>query len=105
MGIEVNSHHIDVANNLQPPGYIFVHQALFIPTQMGYGPNIYITKPYDTLTSVAEACHLPISFLAQVNKLDQTATLQEGIVLIIPIPPFPPPAQFPYPPSVFPGPY
>jgi LysM repeat protein len=105
MGIEVHPHHIDVANNLQPPGYIFVHQALFIPTQMGCGPNVYITRPDDTLASVADACHLPVSFLAQVNNISQAATLQEDIVLIIPIPPFPPSAQFLYPSSVFPGPY
>ncbi len=96
----VNPHHINLANDLHPPGYIFVHQALFIPTEMGRGPNFYVVQADgETLTSIAEQCHLPVSFLASVNGgLPENAILQAGHVLCIPIPPFPPPSRLPYPP-------
>jgi LysM repeat protein len=104
----VDVHSVTAVNDLYPPGYIFVHQALFIPTQSGYGPKVYVVQADDTLSSIADQCHLPVSFLASVNKLGEDATLQPGHVLKIPIPPFPPPSRFPHPPpgppSIFPPP-
>lgn len=94
----VHPHHIDVVNNLYPPGHIFTHQALFVPTDMGYGPNYYIMQTGDSLASIADACHLPVSFLASVNGLNENDVLQAGHVLRIPIPPFPPPSRYPHPP-------
>ena len=98
----IDPHFINLVNDLHPPGHIFVHQVLFIPQQYGHGPNIYIKKSGDTLAGIAQECRLPVSFLAFVNKLDENAVLQDGHVLIIPIPPFPPPSRFTYPSSVFP---
>lgn len=101
----MDPHFINLVNDLHPPGHIFFYQVLFIPQQYGNGPNIYIKEPGDTLTTIAESCGLPVSFLAWVNHLDENAVLADGHVLIIPIPPFPPPSRFPYPPLVFPFPY
>jgi LysM repeat protein len=100
---------ISLVNELYPPGYIFTHQALFIPEQYGYGPKVYIVDTNDTtLTSIAEQCRLPVSFLASVNDLAESAILQPGHVVEIPLPPFPPPSRFSYPPpgapSAFPPP-
>jgi LysM repeat protein len=99
---DVHPHHINVVNALSPPGQIFVHQALFIPEQMGYGPNVYVVSDGETLAAIADRCHLSVAFLASVNDLAEGAALQPNHVLIIPIPPFPPPSRFPYPPSVSP---
>ncbi|MDX1523508.1 MAG: hypothetical protein R3264_17915, partial [Anaerolineae bacterium] len=105
-GIEVNPHHIDIANDLHPPGYIFIQQVLFIPTEMGHGPNFLIVEQNNTpLSQIAEQCFLPVDFVAQVNKLPENITLQAGHVVEIPRPPFPPPSRYRYPQSVFPGPY
>ncbi len=95
----IASHFINIVNDLHPPGYVFPNQALFIPKQHGYGPNVYIIQAGDTLAGIADACHLPISFLTQVNDLEQTAIVQKGHVLLIPIPPFPPPSRFQYSPQ------
>lgn len=93
----INPYHINVVNDLYPPGQIFFYQALFLPEQYGYGPNKYIVKPGDTLSNIAEHCGIPVSFLASVNNLNENAVLQNGQILTIPIPPFPPPARFSYP--------
>lgn len=105
----VNAHHISLVNDLHPPGYIFTHQALFIPKQYGYGPKVYVVEANDTtLASIAEQCHLPVSLLASINDLAENAILQPGHVVEIPLPPFPPPSRFPHPPpnvpSVYPPP-
>ncbi|MFC1976323.1 LysM peptidoglycan-binding domain-containing protein [Chloroflexota bacterium] len=94
----VDPHYLSLVNDLHPPGYVFTHQALFIPEQHGSGPNVYIVQEGDTLALIADQCHLPVSFMAFVNCLDENATLQPGHVLQIPIPPFPPPSRYPHPP-------
>ncbi len=94
----VDPHYLSLVNDLHPPGHIFTHQALFIPETPGRGPNVYIVKEGDTLPLIADACHLPSDFLAWANCLEQDAVLQAGHVLEIPIPPFPPPSRYPYPP-------
>jgi hypothetical protein len=105
-GIEVNPHHINIANDLYPPGYIFIQQVLFIPTEMGHGPNFLIVEQNNTpLSQIAEQCFLPLDFVAQVNKVPENIILQAGDVVEIPRPPFPPPSRYRYPQSVFPGPY
>ncbi len=100
--------YLNLVNDLNPPGYVFTYQALFIPTEAGQGPNVYIVQAGDTLTAIADACHLPVSFLAFANKLNENAVVQAGHVLEIPIPPFAPPSRYPYPPpgppAVFPPP-
>jgi LysM repeat protein len=120
----INPHFINLANDLNPPGYVFLHQALFIPEAYGQGPNVYRVKIGDTLAKIAEACHLPVDFVAQVNMLKpddpltlaagDIATLQDGSVtvlaedtirvpvLIILLPPFAPPSRYGYPGSVNP---
>jgi len=120
----INPAFINLANDLDPPGYIFPHQGLFIPQQYGRGPNVYAVQFGDTLASIAEACHLSVEFLAQVNKLavDDPLTLPKGKLviladgstvmlpkdtirietLIIPIPPFAPPSRYQYPGGVQP---
>ncbi len=95
----INPSMIQVANDLYPPGYVYPQQALFIPEQRGGGPNFYRIKDGDTLADIANRCHLPVDFLAWVNDIDQTAALQSGQVLEIPIPPFPPPSRYPHPPA------
>ncbi|MBN1995781.1 MAG: LysM peptidoglycan-binding domain-containing protein [Anaerolineae bacterium] len=94
----VNAHFLNLVNDLYPPGYVFTHQALFIPEQCGGGPNVYVVKAGDTLIRIADQCHLPVSFLAWTNGLPETAVLPEGHVLEIPLPPFSPPSRYPYPP-------
>jgi LysM repeat protein len=94
----VDPHYLNLVNDLHPPGHVFTHQALFIPKQYGRGPNVYIVQEGDTLALIADQCHLPVSFMAFVNCLDENVTLQPGHVLVIPIPPFPPPSRYPYPP-------
>jgi len=101
----MDPHFIGLVNDLYPPGHIVYYQVLFIPQQYGRGPNIYIKQPGDTLTSIAEECGLPVSHLAWVNHLEENAVLQDGHVLIMPIPPFPPPSRYAYPGRVFPPPY
>lgn len=98
----VDPHYVNIINELDPPGYIFTHQALFIPNSVGYGPKFYIVQAGDTLSSIANQCHLPVAVLADVNNLAENIVLQPGHALEIPIPPFPSPSRFPYPPSVFP---
>ncbi len=100
----VSADFISLANDLYPPDYVYIHQVLFMPTQQGYGPNVYKKRAGDTLTSIANECRLSVSMLASVNQLDETAVLQDRHVLIIPIPPFPPPSRFKYPLPVFPYP-
>jgi len=96
---------IQLANDLVPPGHIYLHQALFVPKRMGKGPNVYIVRAGDTLAAIGDACNQPVDMLTWVNKLEVGAEVSEGQVLEIPIPPFPPPSRFPYPPSVYPPPY
>ncbi len=88
---------INLANDLYPPYHVLAHQALFIPEQMGRGPNVYIFRSGDTLNSIAERCKLPVSMILKANYLEPGAVLQPGHALIIPIPPFPPPSRFQYP--------
>jgi LysM repeat protein len=91
---------IQWANDLYPPYYTYVNQALFIPQGgSGIGRNFYIIQAGDTLDSIAETCNLPADFIAWVNKVDQAANFPTGYVLEIPRPPFPPPARYLYPPS------
>jgi LysM repeat protein len=99
----VDAHYLDLVNDLSPPGYVFMNQALFIPTQYGHGPNVYVVEPGDTIYSIADACHLPPDFLAWVNCLPENANLEPGHVLEIPIPPFPPPSRYAYPGSIAPS--
>jgi hypothetical protein len=93
---------INLVNDLHPPSYIFTHQILFMPEQLGRGPNAYIIQAGDTLTSIAAECHLTPKILLHSNHLDPEidpdAPLPAGEGLIIPIPYFPPPSRFPYPP-------
>jgi LysM repeat protein len=100
---------IQIANDLTPPYYIFEQQALFIPISFGSGPNFYQIQAGDTLTTLAETCHLPVAFIAWVNHIGQNDFLVPGHYIEIPIPPFPPPSRYPHPqagpygpPSVFP---
>ena len=106
-GIDVNPVNIAIANALPTASGKFLVQqrVLYIPTQMGRGPNVYQIQAGDTLQSIADDCHLPRAFLAKANRIDADTLVQAGQRLIIPIPPFPPPSRFPYPPQVFPPPY
>jgi LysM repeat protein len=99
----VDAAYLNLVNDLAPPGYVFMNQALFIPTQYGRGPNVYVVAAGDSLFSIADACHLPLDFLAWVNCLPQDANLEPGHVLEIPIPPFPPPSRYAYPGSIAPS--
>ncbi|MEM7348093.1 MAG: LysM peptidoglycan-binding domain-containing protein [Chloroflexota bacterium] len=98
---------IQLANDLYSD-HLYLHQALFIPTALGTGPNFYVVQAGDTLTSIADTCYLPIDFLAWVNDLSQESILSVGHILEIPRPPFPSPAELPHhsnaanPPSVYP---
>jgi len=94
---DTSPYAINLANDLFPPDLLYAYQTLFIPTELGHGPNIYIIQQGDTLASIAEQCHLPASMIAGVNNLDPGITLQVGAAIDIPIPPFPPPARFNYP--------
>ena len=120
----VDPGYLNLVNDLNPPGYIFLNQALFIPTVPGSGPNVYRVKVGDTLANIAWDCHLPLDFLAQVNRINEdtrlylkqgetavrkdgtiyTAPVDEVIIerLLIPLPPFAPPSRYPYPGAVSP---
>lgn len=105
-GIDVNPNYINIANDLYPPGYVFAQQVLFIPTEMGHGPNFLVVEDDNTpLSQIAAQCLLPVDFVAQVNKVPKDFTFNAGNVVEIPRPPFPPPSRYRYPQSVFPGPY
>ncbi len=97
---------LNIVNDLWPKDMVYAHMALFIPTQLGYGPNFYITKAGDTLQNISEVCHIKVWTIIKVNGLDHNidpeATLEPDTVLEIPIPPFPPPAKFKFPISPFP---
>ena len=99
---------INLVNDLHPPGHIYPQKILFMPTQYGTGPNVYMVQPGDTLASIAEQCQLKVEVLAFVNKLTPDANLAQIPALIIPRPPFAPPSRYPYPqvgpPSVWPPP-
>ncbi len=99
---------ISLTNDLHPPGYIYPQQVLFIPRGYGSGPNVYVVQTGDTLTKVAEQCHLKVDLLAYINGLEKEANLEGIGTLIIPRPPFAPPSRYPYPqvgpPSVWPPP-
>jgi LysM repeat protein len=102
---------INLVNDLHPPYIILAYQALFIPHKKGHGPNVYIVREGDTLESIADRCKLTASMIAKANNLlpsplelsvtpmaaRQSPTLEVGLPLIIPIPPFPPPSRYPYP--------
>ncbi len=94
---EVSAHALNVVNDLWPRNYVFAHQALFIPTHLGHGPNFYRVESGDTLINIAERCRLPVTMIARVNNLDPAATVTEDQILEIPIPPFPPPSRYNYP--------
>ncbi|MEW5957774.1 MAG: LysM peptidoglycan-binding domain-containing protein [Chloroflexota bacterium] len=120
----VDAGYLNLVNDLNPSGYVYLHQALFIPTVPGSGPNVYRVKIGDTLVKIADDCHLPVDFLAQVNRIKietplylkqgETALLKDGTLyttpadevilerLFIPLPPFAPPSRYPYPGSVAP---
>lgn len=104
----IDPQFINLANDLYPPGHIYPQKILFMPTQYGTGPNVYMVQPSDTLALVAEQCQLDVAVLAFVNNLDPTTNLQNIPTLIIPRPPFAPPSRYPYPqvgpPSVWPPP-
>jgi LysM repeat protein len=99
---------INLVNDLHPPGHIYPQKVLFMPTQYGTGPNVYMVQSGDTLASIAEQCQLDVEVLAFVNKLTPDANLAQIPALIIPRPPFAPPSRYPYPqvgpPSVWPPP-
>jgi LysM repeat protein len=99
---------IALANDLYPPGHVYAQKVLFMPTQYGTGPNVYMVQPNDTLALVAEQCQLDVDVLAFVNNLTPATNLENIPTLIIPRPPFAPPARYPYPqvgpPSVWPPP-
>ncbi|MCB0213192.1 MAG: LysM peptidoglycan-binding domain-containing protein [Anaerolineae bacterium] len=89
---------INVANDLYPPNYVFENQVLFIPFQLGNGPNVYITQSDEvTMDWLAEECNVDIDDLLTINELESGFNPPEGFPLIIPIPPFPPPSQYKYP--------
>ncbi len=90
---------IQTTNDLYPPQYIYQNQALYIPTQLGSGPNLYVIEPGDTLNRVATACNLPEDFLSWTNTGSYQSTLDftPGAVIEIPKPPFPPPSRYLYP--------
>ncbi len=95
---DISGHALNVVNDLYPPNMVYAHMALFIPTQLGNGPNFYIVKAGDTLTSIANTCRIKTSMIARVNNLAaESASIEPGDVLEIPIPPYPPPAKFNYP--------
>lgn len=98
----VSAENINIANDLYPPYLILAHQGLFIPEQMGYGPNIYVVRPGDTIDSIAASCKLTPWIILKANGLEKGAVVQAGHALIIPIPPFPPPARFGYPIGIIP---
>ena len=107
------------ANDLYPPGHVVGNQTLFIPTSPAIsGPNVYPVQYGDDLATIAERCKLPVTMVAKYNNMlpdtplylpagnswksphgDTIYVNQDTILikyLIIPIPPFPPPSQFPY---------
>ncbi len=99
---------INLANDLYEPYIIKGPQTIFVPQELGNGPNVYRVKPGDTLAILAERCKIPVEMLAQVNAIDlgeaqqhaNTILLTQGggvTDLIIPIPPFPPPSRYQYP--------
>jgi hypothetical protein len=102
---------INLVNDLYPPNVILAYQALFIPRKKGRGPNVYVVREGDTLQSIADGCKLTPSMIAKANNLwpsplelsvtpaaaRQNPTLEAGLPLIIPIPPFPPPSRYPWP--------
>lgn len=91
---------LQTVNDLYPQGYIYPQKALFIPTRPGNGPNFYIVREGDTLDTIAEACNLPVNFLAWLNDLRlQNGGVVPRLALEIPLPPFPPPSRYAYPPS------
>jgi LysM repeat protein len=93
----VSAAALNQVNDLWPPDRVVAHQAVFIPTYLGHGPNFYIVEPGDTLAGIAERCRLPLSMVARVNGLAPDAVVNPGQVLEIPIPPFPPPSRYNYP--------
>ena len=92
----MDPHFISKVNDLYPPGHVIQNQTIFMPTTYGSGPNTYISEYYDTLEIIAERCKIPVDMLARYNGLPANANIEPGHVLIIPIPPFPPPSQFPH---------
>jgi LysM repeat protein len=88
---------INVVNDLFPPGHVFTHQVLFIPTILGHGPNFYQIQPGDTLTSIADRCRLTPEVIARANGIEEDDLIAAGQLLLLTIPPFPPPSRYPYP--------
>ena len=120
----IDPHFLNLANDLNPPGYVFQNQALFIPQTYGHGPNVYQVQFGDTMAKIAGDCHIKVEYLAQVNGVSvnerltlnkgETVRLENGSTmvltedkirietLLIPVPPFAPPSRYPYPGSVSP---
>ena len=98
LGIQygMDPHFISKVNDLYPPGHVVQNQTIFMPTTYGSGPNTYIAEYYDTLEIIAERCKIPVEMLARWNGLEPDSNIVPGHALIIPIPPFPPPSQFPH---------
>lgn len=104
----VEAAQINLANDLSPAYYVYPQQVIFIPENMGRGPNYYIAKHGETLAQIADWCQLPVTFLAWSNDLkdelldsdgrERTVTLEAGQAIKIPRPPFPPPSRYPHPP-------
>jgi LysM repeat protein len=101
----IDPQFISLVNDLYPPGHVYPQKILFMPSQFGTGPNVYLVQSGDTLALIAERCGLPADFLAAVNGLALEANLANIGTLIIPRPPYAPPARYPYgPPHVWPPP-
>ncbi len=92
----MDPHFISKVNDLYPPGHVVQNQTIFMPTTYGSGPNMYVADYYDTLEIIAERCKIPVDMLTRYNNLPADANIVPGHVLIIPIPPYPPPSQFPH---------
>lgn len=93
----ISTQAINIVNDLYPPDMVYANLALFIPTQMGNGPNFYRVRAGDTLAGLSDLCRIDIRMMARINGLEQGADLVAGQIIEIPIPPYPPPAKFKYP--------
>lgn len=95
---------INMVNDLHPPGDTYENQVLFIPTELGRGPNFYRIEAGNTLTSIADGCRLTAAVLARANGIGENDLIGAGQILRLPIPPFPPPSRYPYPLPIVPVP-
>ena len=88
---------LNVVNDLYPPNMVYANMAIFIPTQLGNGPNFYQVQTGDTLDRISSVCRINARMIARINNLPPGVGLEPGQILEIPIPPYPPPARFTYP--------